>query len=284
MSQLIHMRKRIKAIETIKKITSAMRLVSRSLHTRMHKKKPHILLYQNEIQKLFFDLYASYPQWKQQKTAALFFSRKSGKKLYIIVGAQKGLCGTYNSKLIYWLRTYQQKLSGKDVKIIVIGNKIMPALKKCKITPIKIFDELTQPSRHTITQKLMAHLLQENPFYSNVTIVSNYAQTFFAHRHKETVLIPLVEKNITENNENDCLWQNDPGAILEKAAYMYLETTIDTLLFEALSGEQAARFIAMDNATRNAEKFLEEMQLQYNKLRQAKITKELMELATSFQN
>jgi F-type H+-transporting ATPase subunit gamma len=80
------------------------------------------------------------------------------------------------------------------------------------------------------------------------------------------------------------LWQHSPELILDKLADMYLQSLIHNSLFLSLLGEQAARFIAMDNATRNANNFIDSMQLQYNKMRQAKITRELTELSANFQN
>jgi F-type H+-transporting ATPase subunit gamma len=79
-------------------------------------------------------------------------------------------------------------------------------------------------------------------------------------------------------------WEQNPSDILDDLALQYLTATMYRLLFQSLLAEQAARFISMDNATRNAKQLLEDTQLQYNKLRQAKITRELTELSASFQN
>lgn len=78
------------------------------------------------------------------------------------------------------------------------------------------------------------------------------------------------------------MWEHTPHEVLDILALQALEVTIQHLLFESLLAEQAARFISMDSSTRNAEKILEETILWYNKLRQAKITRELTELTGSF--
>lgn len=100
------------------------------------------------------------------------------------------------------------------------------------------------------------------------------------------MIIPLTtalnKPTSQENQLTDFVWLNDQQDLVNKLSLMYAKTMIQELLFEGLMSEQAARFIAMDNACRNANNLLDTMKLQYNKLRQTKITKELIELAGSF--
>jgi len=78
-------------------------------------------------------------------------------------------------------------------------------------------------------------------------------------------------------------WPENQENILKMLTKLYLTVSIESLLFSSLASEQASRFHSMDNATRNAEELLETMQRDYNKLRQDKITKELLELTSSFE-
>ena len=80
----------------------------------------------------------------------------------------------------------------------------------------------------------------------------------------------------------DYTWDLDPKALVEHLTRQYVVSAIRKALLESLLAEHAARFVSMDSATRNAEKILETTRLKYNKLRQAKITKELLELADTF--
>jgi F-type H+-transporting ATPase subunit gamma len=120
MSQLIQLRQRLKAIGTFKKITGAMRIVSRSLHTRMNKQKKYLFEYQKLIKEFFFDL-----QQQSDWTCEILFPQSTAteKKLYIIVGAQKGLCGNYNTELNYWIEHNLSALSEKNVSLITLGKK-----------------------------------------------------------------------------------------------------------------------------------------------------------------
>ena len=281
MSQLVQMRQRIKAIETIKKITSAMRLISRSFHTRMKKEKGNLKAYQQEIENLLKHLHKACPDWK----SPFFFPKTSQpqKKLIILAGAQKGLCGNYNAEITYFINNHQDLLSAPDTELFVIGKKTEDYIKGLSLPIHHTFEELKPTTINAISEELILILKHAKPYYTDVKIISSFGQTFFTHTLHTVQLIPAFNTE-DEKEEDDYEWQNNPHEILETLSQMCLRTKIHMTLFESLHGEQAARFIAMDNATRNANKFLDSMQLQYNKARQAKITKELTELSAHFMN
>ena len=97
MSQLIQMRNRIKAIETIEKITHAMQLISMSTHARLRERKTHIEEYQNTIATLFKKVASQVPDW--HNPVLMPSSSRDELPLIILIGSQKGLCGTFNLNL-----------------------------------------------------------------------------------------------------------------------------------------------------------------------------------------
>jgi len=132
--------------------------------------------------------------------------------------------------------------------------------------------------------KFLELLLHHDPKFTNVVIFSNELKTFFVQKPHETVLVPFTneqEKTAEPLSKDEYLWEQSPKDLLDQLAYQTLEVQLHYLLFESLLAEHAARFISMDNATRNAQSLLEETQLQYNKLRQAKLPKELTELVSN---
>lgn len=282
MSQLVKMKRRIKAIETIKKISNAMRLISRSFHTKMNKEKANLKEYQEEVEGLLKSLHKYAPNWD----SSFFFPQANvlPRKLYIIVGAQKGLCGNYNTEITYWINKNKHILTEKDTEVIVIGKKTKDYFLHQKIDFAMSLPELKTNNILKHTQEIISILKHAQPYYTEVKIISSFPETFFAHSLKKVQLIPAFHYEEEEEKDDDYLWQNSPQEILDTLAQMCLTTKVHVTLFESLMGEQAARFIAMDNATRNANTFLDSMQLQYNKIRQAKITKELTELSANFMN
>ena len=123
------------------------------------------------------------------------------------------------------------------------------------------------------------------PAFTSVTIISNTFKSFFVQKPTITQLIPFDQKKIialVEPPAEGYLWDEQPDKILDKLAAHYIEAQLQHLVFQSLLSEHAARFISMDNSTRNANSLLETTKLEYNKLRQAKITTEITELSGSF--
>lgn len=284
MSQLIQMRRRIKAIETIKKITSAMRLISRSFHMRMNKEQLTLQEYRDTLCTLFTQLRATAPEWKPTK----FFpsDKLVHKELIIIIGGQKGLCGNFNASLFYWIDNHQQELNSPEKRIIVLGKRVQEHLIKRTLAIKKSYGEFKPQSLDMQTEELLDDIFNQNEHYTNVSILSNHPKTFFVHEQRYQHLIPFIgcADNAKAHPSDDYHWHHDSNEILDTLAEDFIKLSLRTALFESLLAEQAARFLSMDNATRNADKFLDSMQLQYNKARQAKITKELTELAGAFES
>ena len=135
--------------------------------------------------------------------------------------------------------------------------------------------EIAQEITHTIIHA-------KNP-YSSVIILSNEFKSFFNQKPRIYTLIPFVNQTSGNNHiSDDILWDQSPEILLDELVHQYVEGHIHFILFESLLAEHAARFVSMDTATRNADGLLDSAKLQYNKLRQAKITKELTELVGSY--
>ena len=130
-----------------------------------------------------------------------------------------------------------------------------------------------------ITEKITSE-----PTYTSVIFFNNYSKNFFRYNQKKTVFVPLpadIEgaKDEPTDDKHDYNWEHNPELTLNEVASYYLSASLQHALLETLLAEQATRFISMDSSTRNAESMLEEMELEYNKMRQSKITQELAELS-----
>jgi len=284
MAQLIQMRQRIKAIETIKKVTHAMRLISMSMHSRLRGKTPLLKNYNNELTKIFKKLRFSNPGWTNHIMHPK--SPKETNPLLIIIGSQKGLCGNFNTGLF---KEFEKTFSSEKLKhtsIIAVGKKAVDyILQKQTKTLTKQFTELTTRNFTDISNQIVDEIIETKKPYSCVTIISNKLKTFFIQVPKVFDLIPLennIEEDFSKELADDYIWYQDSKDLLNSIAPQYIASNINTALLESLLAEQAARFLSMDVATRNAKTLLEETQLKYNKLRQHKITKELTELSTNF--
>ena len=261
MSQLIQMSRRIKAIETTKKITQAMRLISISLHTRLKKLNNNFQFYEKKIEEISLIGFSS-----------KLIDINSNKSLFIVIGSQKGLCGTFNNNLALFFNNI--KIKPED-EIILIGKQVFSLIKTKKI--LEKINNFNSNNLDEIVD-LILKIIEKNNSYNSVKIVFSISKSFF---NQIPIIINIEPDN---NNNNNIWWWPEPKDLLiAKISKIKIKAKIKSSLLHSLVAEQASRFRSMDNATTNAKKLLGEMKLKYNKSRQAKITKEITELSSNFQ-
>lgn len=281
MAQLIQIRQRIKAIETIKKITHAMRLIAMSSHTRLKGQQKPLRHYQQTLANLFIQIKSAYPSW----TNPLFKPQTDqGKSLVILIGSQKGLCGNFNTSLFYLFDDEFPYGKKTNTDFITIGKKATDhLLLKKGITPLIQYKTMSSATIAATARALINIIVNTQPHYESVTVISNHLKTFFIQKPEKSVLIPLeIPDSEKQASLQEYQWEQPVDEILNDLAQQLLVTQMEYLLFESLLAEQASRFISMDSSTRNANNLLDQTKLIYNKLRQANITKELSELTGSF--
>lgn len=280
MSQLVQMRQRIKSIETIKKVTHAMRLISMSSHARFRAKKTGLQLYQTELKRLFSIVQQETKEWQNPRLQPT--ADYNGPTLIILVGSQKGLCGIFNTLLFQF---FEQKLASynrQQLQLITIGKKADEYAAKFSLPVIKSFTELSSASLPEISNEITNMIIKAEIPYAHVSIFSNYPKTFFAQKPEQSILIPFQVPQVNKvSSPEEYTFEQAPETLLDFLANRFLFSSISELLLNSLVAESAARFIAMDNSTRNATNLLDDMKLDYNKLRQAKITRELTDLIGS---
>lgn len=269
MSRLIRLHQRIITAETIKKTTSAMRLIAMSTHAQLRSKKPILDIYKTEIEKTLASLHHSTPIIEATEI-------RSNKQAIIIVGSQKGLCGNFNEALFNY---FEKHLKLEQIPpIITVGKyatEFITHHQKYQNQLIANYDTFSTNNFVEISSTITN--LIEKLEISHITLYSNYSKSFFAQiPHVITLTIALHSLLIIPRN----------GLILEQPAQdiaytlkkLVVNTTLQQALFNSLLSEQAGRFFSMYTSSQNADKLLEEMEREYNKLRQAKITLELTDL------
>jgi F-type H+-transporting ATPase subunit gamma len=275
MAQLIHLRQRIKAIETIKKITHAMRLISMSTHAQLKHRAPHLYYYTKTMNSLFAQIYALHKNKSEQPVQS-----QQDRSLVIFIGSQKGLCGNFNVHITHYLFEH---LKNTSADLVVIGKKVLEyAEKQTQHSIIKIYTTLSARTLMEITKELTEFILDHRADYARITLASNEPKTFFVQHPRLHTIFPLPKIEGDQHILDDYVWEQDMDELFNTLLRQYVESEVYYALFQSLIAEQASRFISMDASTRNAKKLLEATRLQYNKLRQATITKELTELSSSF--
>jgi F-type H+-transporting ATPase subunit gamma len=322
MSQLIQMRQRIQAIETIKKVTHAMQLISMSLHTRLQKQITSRDSYRYNLLNMLQITSQAKNSTANQITSSTIINNK---QLLIIIGAQKGLCGNFDTEILRFVdhnlslniastasstnSTTNTNINPNLIthEIICIGSKkITQELRKRNLNIIQEYPGLKINSLAVISREIFNFIVKNQANYQTITSFSNKSETFFINQPVKTEIYPIAtditkqksnkvaepkKNNISENNtlanhlvinSSDYIWDSSPLELYNYLLERYLNYTIQSVLFDSLVAEQAARFRSMDTANRNASDLLEISYRDYNKLRQYKITKELIELSAAF--
>lgn len=277
MAQLIIMRQRIKAVETIKKITHAMRLISMSSHSHLKNQKKHLEAYRSAFQQVWARVQSVLKEPSEIDTLA-----HPGQHVIILAGSQKGLCGTFNSQLFRFFEQERQSFPS-HYSIIAIGKHAIQYCTAHKLPVIASYDDFTTARFVTIAQVLTDLLVNSPRKYSSVVFYGNYQKNFFVQKPRATVVLPLPEPPQEEVAQStDYIFEQSPEELIDTLRSLLILITLQELLYDSLLSEQAARFISMDSSTRNADNLLTSMKLTYNKARQAAITQELTELSTNF--
>lgn len=283
MSKLVQMRNRIQTIETIKKVTDVMRIISMSAHSRLKAKQEPLSEYLTTLKTLLAKVQLATPSWTHER---LMPTTENTNPLIVIIGSQKGLCGGFNTQLSKFLNEYLKQHPSAHYHFTAVGKKPIDYL--IENYPDKLicsFPILTTRNFLAIAQELTDLIMLATPAYTTVTIISNVFKNFFTQKITVTHLIPFKPALIsmaTIPPTEGYMWDETPNNILNTLAVQYIEAQLQHLIFQSLLSEHAARFISMDNSTRNANSLLTATKLEYNKVRQAKITTEITELTGNF--
>ncbi len=295
MLQLSILKQKLNSIKTTKKITHAIRLISMSFYSRLEKQSKYLNNYQKTITQIFSQLLSQETEWKHSRLFPQDIMDTN--PLFIIISSAKGLCGSFNGNLFrYFERTFLLE-KHQVPTFITIGQKATKFITELKnVNIIYKQKELSSSNFSNISKEISKIILENKTIYSSVTFYHNYFKNFFIQKPQKTTLTPINLQSLTHNNSTsssskdleqkisdyeDLIWEQDKNTIINYVAKRFIISSTFNILFQSLISENASRFIAMDNSTTNAEKYIERLTLQYNKSRQTLITREVAELSVN---
>ena len=285
MPSLDDLRKRITSVKSTQKITKAMKMVAaaklRKAQENAEKGRPYSEKMNNII--LNLSLAVSDPQ---SAPKLLVGTGKEDVHLCVVLTSDRGLCGGFNTNIIKKAKNYFEKIQkeGKSLKIITVGSKGYDQLKRQYETNIikNISFKDSKNVNYFDASKvgnLIIEKFQKNDF-DICTIFFNKFKNVISQIPQEQQIIPLEsdDKNKDENLEISYEFEPDEDEILSNLLPKNISTQIFKAMLENSASEQGSRMTAMDNATRNAGDLVDKLTIQYNRSRQAAITKELIEI------
>ena len=287
MPSLDDLKKRIKSVKSTQKITKAMKMVAaaklRKAQENAEKGRPYSLKMQNIILNLTKSI--SDPE---NAPKLLVGTGKDQVHLCVVLTADRGLCGGFNSNICKLAKTNFKKFlrEGKEIKIITVGSKGLDQIKReyGKYVIKKFsFKEKKQISFNEaeIIGKEIIELFNKNEF-DKCTIFYNNFKNVITQIPQAQQIIPAEKIELSDKDEKEeklsYEFEPDEDEILEDLLPKNISTQVFKAFLENAASEQGSRMTAMDNATRNAGDLVDKLTINYNRSRQASITKELIEI------
>jgi F-type H+-transporting ATPase subunit gamma len=281
MATLIDLRRRIRSVRNSQQITQAMKTVS----TAKFRKAQRTVQEARPFWHLFPELMDRLAYWAATGSHPLLLRRDEKKIEVVVITADKGLAGAYNSNLLAAADAFiDGKEKGAAVRLALIGKKAVAHFRKCPLPVDRAYGERTDRLTREELRDLAELLMREYAFQKidAVYIVTNEFKSILAPRIMTHRVLPVEPRPGTENSATWLPdWEPGPARLAASLLPLYVESQIHHAFHESQAAEQAARMMAMDNATKNAEELIDDLVLQLNKIRQAGITRELLEIMTA---
>jgi F-type H+-transporting ATPase subunit gamma len=278
MPALIDIRRRIRSVKNTQQITKALKMVSAAKLRRAQESMFAARPYARTMAQVLKDVAA---RTEGEENHPLFrAAAKDGKVLIIVVTADKGLCGAFNSSLLRVAQRFLGDNAHRAVVVDAVGRKGRDFLRRrttIRKEYIGVFQGLGYAKAQEIAQSAMKAFLDRE--VDEVVLLFNEFKSVIQQRIVTERLLPLqaVEQ---EKGTQEYLYEPNPHSIFEKLLPKVVETTVWQALLESNAAEHGARMAAMDSATRNASQTIDSLTLYMNKVRQASITKEIIEVVS----
>ena len=293
MPSLKDLKTKITSVSSTRKITSAMKMVAASKLRRSQEKAEAARPYSSRLEEMLLSL-ASSGITGEGMIKLLTGTGKHERYLVIPVTADRGLCGGFNGNInretTKYIRSLENK--GKNASLLTIGKKsrdFFNRIMKDKI--IESFIDLGSKGAGYDTAMQISNKIQSLYFddqFDVCVLIFNKFKSAIVQEVTQQQLIPLdIANKKTEDNDkvkeekkdnSIYIYEPDEESILQDLLPKNVSIQIFKILLESNAGEQGARMVAMDNATRNAGEMIDSLTLKYNRTRQAFITKELIEI------
>lgn len=271
-------KRRIRGVSSTKQITKAMELVSssklRKARERQERAKPYYTTVLENIQNVL--------STTGNIKHPLLNNREVKTSLYIILSADRGLAGGYNANI---MRLTENVIKERNVesKIITVGSKARDYFTRRSYDVVKSFIGISEGPEFSDAREIgnIALKLYENKEIDEINIVYTRFLSTISQEPKVLKLLPSQEVH-EESKRGKILTEFEPSTeeVLDYLIPKYIQSSIYGALIESSTSEQAARRIAMESATDNAEEIIDELQISYNRARQAAITMEISEIVS----
>ena len=279
MASLIDMRRRIRSVRNTQQITKAMKMISaarlRKAQERAFNARPYAGLMKEVLESL-----AS----RSEGATHPLLARRPWKHITaLVLTGDRGLCGAFNTNITRAGERFLREHAGKQVELVLIGRKGRDYFRRRKAAIAQEYAGIFTKLDYTHAKQIAAQII---PAYSEETtdavfLIYNEFKSVISQKLTVEQLLPLEPFQPAPGTVKvDYIYEQPPPEIYADLLPQYVETQIYRALLESVAAEHAARMTAMDSATNNAGDMIEGLTLNMNRIRQATITKELIEVVS----
>ena len=277
-------RRRISSAKNIKQITRAMQFVAASKLRRAQESTLAARPYREKLDEVIADLAAVLDGEDHPLLAGRDLAREHN-RLIVIITSDRGLAGALNTNTIRFIAREITEHPG-ELKVATVGRKGRDAMRRARVPIAAHFEGFgDKPSFADVLP--LARLITDDYVagtYDRVDVVySRFVSTLVQKPSMEQLLPVVPTEDVAGVPGHQFVFEPSPAAFLQALLPRYVATRVFQAVLEAKASEESSRMVAMKNATENAEELIEDLTLSYNKVRQANITREMVEIASGAQ-
>jgi F-type H+-transporting ATPase subunit gamma len=291
MPSLIDIRRRVRAVKSTQQITKAMKMVSASKLRRAQERIVNARPYARKMLSVLNSLAARVDPSAHPLLAAPA-AAAAGRTLLIVITADKGLCGSFNTNVVKAANAFTHESTAREVALGLVGRKGRDYFRRrgfdVRYEDVGLFSALKLSHAQAIAARAIEEFTAGR--VSSVYLVYNEFKSVMTQHVVVERLLPIAKLEDAAGPDRgsqepgmDYLYEPSPEVIISELLPKHVESQIYRALLESAAAEHAARMTAMDSATRNAKDMIDELTLYMNKVRQAAITREIIEVVSGAQ-
>jgi F-type H+-transporting ATPase subunit gamma len=271
-------RRRIRSVSNMQQITKAMKMVAAAKLRRAQEKVVASRPYAQQIQNVLARLAQVQAQVQTEEAHPLLTKRPVKKIGYVLITADAGLCGGYNSNLIRLARGLVEEQAEQEVALLTVGRKGSDYFVRRQVEILSRFTGLGDSPDFNQARKIASEIIGLYTAGELDEVYLIYSKFISALTQQPTVAKLLPIEPSTEKAEGEYIFDPSPEQLLEQLLPSYIESQVFSALLESKASEMGARMTAMDSATENAKEMIDKLTLAMNRARQAAITTEISEI------
>ncbi|MFL3051792.1 MAG: ATP synthase F1 subunit gamma [Candidatus Neomarinimicrobiota bacterium] len=277
MANLKDIRDRIKSVKSIQKVTKAMKMVAAAKMRRAQENMEKARPYNHRLIEIIQHLLPSV----ERSMLPLLEVRDVKRIAYVVVTSDRGLAGSFNSSILRKAHNDIDKFGKENVDIFCIGKKAKDYFKSRQYNIIESYSDFWSDLNFNQSMKIGSTIINHflDLSVDEIRVVYNEFVNVATQATITEKLLP-IELNDEELSDTDYLYEPSKKKIVKSLIPRYLNAQVWKYLLESYASEQAARMVAMENATTNSEDMIKNLTLEFNKARQAAITTEMLEIVS----